>query len=74
MNELAYKERQANRQHIFCYDGGNNWKIMEVDCAKATYNGEKLKNLDSFKRRKFENLLVMTEAPTRIKVRYLNTF
>lgn len=73
MNEMA-RERQINQRYIFCYDGGNGTKLMEVDCSKATYNGCKVKNLDTQKRRKFENLLVITESPTRIKVKYNNLY
>lgn len=73
-NEEAYKERQRNRQYIHSYRGPHmgdcDMKVLEVDCKHATYKGEKIKNLGSFHRRKFENLLVISEMPQPIEVRY----
>jgi hypothetical protein len=72
MNTDALRERQNNMRHISAFDGGFH-KVLIVDCDSATYKGEKVRRLDSFKRRKFENLLVFSEAPQPIKVRYVNT-
>lgn len=38
--------------------------VRDVDTKKAKYRGEKYKSLDDFKRRKFENLIVIdSELP-----------
>lgn len=75
MNEEAYKERERNKQHIRSYRGrdlpnGNSLKVLQVDTENATYQGTPLRDLSHYHRRKFENLLVISEAPQAIHVVY----
>ena len=68
MNVL--EERHRNRNHIAELDGGE-FKILEVDTHQCTYQGRKWRNLDSFEKRKFENILFIEEgAEQPIKIKY----
>lgn len=43
---------------------------IKVDTKKATWHGEPYRQLDWFKRRKWENFLVLMYAKTRIRISY----
>ena len=45
-------------------------KVLTVDTKKATYQGKPYQSLSNFQKRKFENLVVLTNAKDRPKVIY----
>jgi hypothetical protein len=48
----------------------DGFSVYEVDTKHSTYFGKKWRDLNSFDKRKFENLLVLSAAPERVKVLY----
>lgn len=69
------QEMELNRPHIrqhwneaMIEDGYT--KIYDVDTKKCVYRGQKVSELGSFGRRKFENLLVLSHPKENIKVIY----
>jgi len=45
-------------------------KVLTVDTKKAEYQGKKYRDLSNFQKRKFENLVVLTNAKDRPKIIY----
>ena len=45
-------------------------KVLMVDTKKATYQGKLYQSLSNFQKRKFENLVVLSNAKDRPKVIY----
>lgn len=43
---------------------------IKVDTANASWHGRPYKKLDSFERRKFENMLIISYAKSRIRIVY----
>ena len=46
------------------------FKVVEIDTKKATYQGMKWQSMGSYGRRKFENLLVLNNVGSRLKIIY----
>lgn len=49
----------------------NGFKVVSVDTNKAKLFGIPWKALGDFGKRKFENLLVLSDEKNRLKIRYL---
>lgn len=49
----------------------DNWRVVEVDTNKATFQGRPWKSLGEFGRKKFENMLVLSRPHDHIKVTYV---
>lgn len=43
---------------------------VEIDTKKATYQGHRWKDMDSFGRRKFENYLILSRSHERLRIHY----
>lgn len=54
-NNRAERENQENRSHVKFYKGH-----AEVDASKATYRGKRVSDLHPSERRKFENIVLLT--------------
>ena len=48
----------------------DGFTFMEIDVEKAKYRGIKVGDLGRFGRRKFENLLIITNAKKNLKILY----
>ena len=48
--------------------------VVEIDAKKVRFHGRILRELSAYGRRKFENMLVITNAKTRLRFQYINTF
>lgn len=46
-------------------------RVVEVDTNKAVYRGFPWKSLGSFGKRKFENLIVLSDTSEKVKVLYI---
>ena len=70
--ELHYELSHPNFAVIRTYDNGDSegHKVVVIDANQAKYQGLKWPKLNRFQRRKFENLLVLTEPTNRIRVFY----
>jgi hypothetical protein len=49
---------------------GRGHHVFEVDTKRATYRGRKYKELSSFERRKFENLVLLSAMPEPTAILY----
>lgn len=45
--------------------------VYEIDLSKAEYKGYKVRDLGTFGRRKFENLLFAEGAPERLPMKFI---
>jgi len=50
----------------------DDFVVYEIDPKKVSWHGRKLRELNAFGKRKFENLLVMMNPTERIKIVYVN--
>ncbi len=66
MNEEAYKERMKNNLAIKAYELTGGQKLLEVDTRRVTYKGRKWSELDSWSKRKLENLIVLGDPDTGV--------
>ena len=48
----------------------DEFRVVEVDTKKATYQGKAYNTLGDFGKRKFENLLVLGRPHERLKILY----
>lgn len=64
-NVWEYENRDAIREYP-----QTGYLGIKVDTDKATWHGKRYKQLTSYERRKWENLLVLAYAKTRIRISY----
>lgn len=60
--ELGIVGHETRQKHGFT--------VLTIDTRKASYQGIKWNTLSEFGRRKFENFVVITRAPERVKCLY----
>lgn len=49
----------------------NGYTVVEVDTSTAHYFGINWKSLGSYGKRKFETLIMLSNAPQRVKILYV---
>lgn len=63
--------RSKDREEITAHFR-RGFRVLEVNCKKATYKGKPWYRLSTFDKRKYENLLVIENSQEPVKIIYTN--
>lgn len=61
-NDLPADSYSTQHRGVKAYCGRENVKVLVVDVKKAEFHGTKIKDLGTFAKRKFENMLFLSHS------------
>lgn len=64
-NKWEYENRD-----VFEHRDGGDFMLLKVNTNKAVFHGEPWTQLNTWRKRKWENLAVLAYAPTKVKFDY----